>query len=250
MTERRTGRRWLMGIAGVLVITGLIAAGIHAPDLLRDLDLFRVEQVEVLGVRYLEPYAVVQAAGIVQGSSVFDSPDEWREGVLALPLVLDARVRRRFPSTVAIEVREAEPVALLGGGELRPVDGEGRILALEPAGAILDLPLLTGGAVEDDRLTGSAAASALSLLVLLRDHPGAWSDRVSQVELLTTGLRVVFRGDGPDALMPLRPTDLHVTQLRLAYADLAARGELGRARRIDVRFRDQVVVSFLRIPVS
>jgi hypothetical protein len=104
--------------------------------------------------------------------------------------------------------------------------------------------------VEDDRLTGSAAASALSLLVLLRDHPGAWSDRVSQVELLTTGLRVVFRGDGPDALMPLRPTDLHVTQLRLAYADLAARGELGRARRIDVRFRDQVVVSFLRIPVS
>jgi hypothetical protein len=250
MTERRAGRRWVLGIACVLTITGVVAAGFHAPHLLRELEVFRVEQVEVLGVRYLEPYAVVRAAGIGEGSSVFDSPADWREGVLALPLVVDARVRRRFPSTVAIEVREAEPVALLAGGDLRPVDAQGRILDLEPAGAILDLPILMGGTVDDGRLVGPAAASALHLLVLLRDHPGAWSDRVSQVELMAAGLRVVFRGDGPDALMPLRPDDMHVTRLRLAYADLDARGELGRARRIDVRFRDQVVVSFLRNPVS
>jgi hypothetical protein len=250
MTERRAGRRWVLGIASVLTITGAVAAGFHAPHLLRELEMFRVEHVEVLGVRYLEPYAVLRAAGIGEGSSVFDSPADWREGVLALPLVVDARVRRRFPSTVAIEVREVEPVALLAGGDLRPVDAQGRILDLEPAGAILDLPILMGGTVDDGRLVGPAAASALHLLVLLRDHPGAWSDRVSQVELMAAGLRVVFRGDGPDALMPLRPDDMHVTRLRLAYADLDARGELGRARRIDVRFRDQVVVSFLRNPVS
>jgi hypothetical protein len=250
MTERTGCRRWVLEIASVLTITGVVAAGFHAPRLLRELEVFRVEQVEVLGVRYLEPYAVVRAAGIGQGSSIFDSPADWREGILALPLVVDARVRRRFPSTVAIEVREVEPVALLAGGDLRPVDALGRILDLEPAGAILDLPILMGGTVDDGRLVGPAAASALHLLVLLGDHPGAWSDRVSQVELMATGLRVVFRGDGPDALMPLRPDDMHVTRLRLAYADLDARGELGRARRIDVRFRDQVVVSFLRNPVS
>jgi hypothetical protein len=250
MTERATGRRWLLAIAGVLAVPGFALAAIYGPRLVRELDLFRVEQVEVLGVRYLEPYAVVRAAGITEASSVFDSRAEWREGVLALPLVVDARVRRRFPSTVAIEVREVEPVALLAGGELRPVDAWGRILDLEPAGAILDLPILVGGLIEDGRLVGPAGASALTFLGLLREHPGSWSDRVSQIELMATGLRVIFRGDGPDALMPLRPTDMHVTQLRLAYADLAARGELGRVRRIDVRFRDQVVVSFLRIPVS
>lgn len=249
MRPRGRGRRWLMAIVALAAVVGSIVA-IHAPGLLRELDMFRVEHVEVLGVRYLEPHAVIRAAGIDQGSSVFDEPGLWKAGILDLPLVAGVRIRRRLPSTVSIEVQEVEPVALVAGEELRPVDARGRLLALEPAGAILDLPILTGATVEGDRLTGHAAPSALHLLALLGGHPGGWDERVSQVELLPAGLRVVFRGDGPDALLPLHPTDMHVTQLRLAHADLSARGELGRVRRIDVRFRDQVVVSFLRTPVS
>lgn len=250
MSATGRGRRWLMGIVGLAAVAGSAVAAVHAPRVLRELDMFRVERVEVLGVRYLEPYTVVRAAGIDQGSSVFDEPGAWRAGVLELPLVAGVRVRRRLPSTVSIEVQEVEPVALVAGAELRPVDAQGRLLDLEPAGAILDLPILTGATVEGDRLSGAAAPSAFQLLALLGDHPGGWPERVSQVELMPAGLRVVFRGDGPDALLPLHPTDMHVTQLRLAHADLSARGELGRARRIDVRFRDQVVVSFLRTPVS
>lgn len=250
MSGRGKGRRWLMAIGGVMAAAGLILAGMHTPRLLSELEMFRVERVEVLGVRYLEPYAVVRASGIHEGSSVFDPSAVWLTGILDLPLVDHARVRRRLPSTIRIEIREAEPVALVADAELRPVDARGRILALEPAGAILDLPILTSATVAGDSLVGRAAWSALHLLGLLGDHPGGWHERVSQVELMPAGLRVVFRGDGPDALLPLYPTDMHVTQLRLAHADLSARGELGRARRIDVRFRDQVVVSFLRTPVS
>jgi hypothetical protein len=79
--------------------------------------------------------------------------------------------------------------------------------------------------------------------------PALW-ERVSQVEAVRGGLRVVFRGPAPEALFPLDASPRHLTQLRLAQADLASKGELARAGRIDVRFRDQVVVSFLRKSVS
>jgi hypothetical protein len=250
MTVRGLFRPWRRWLAGIVVAGSVVLAAVMAPDFLRELDAFRVQQVEVSGSRFLEPYAAVEAAGIGEASSVFDDVRAWQAGILALPLVEEVTVRRRLPSTILIEVREVEPVALVAGEELVPVDWRGRALALEPAGVVLDLPIVTGAELVDGQLRGQAAESALQLLSLLHERHPQWANRVSQLEVMATGVRIVFRGDGPDALVPLDPTPRHLTQLRLAYADLSARGELGRARRIDVRFRDQVVVSFLRSPLS
>jgi cell division septal protein FtsQ len=250
VSGRRAGRRWLWAgaaMAGAAVVT---AGVLYGPGMLRELELFRVEQVEVVGTRFLEPYAVITAAGIDASTSVFDRSEVWRDGVLALPLVADVRVRRQLPSGLTIEVREVEPIALVADAGLRPVDATGRAVALDPAGEMLDLPILVGARMREGRLDGPAAASALTLLALMRDHHVALADRVSQVVLLDGGLRLVFRDGGPDALLPLDPSAGHLDQLRLTYADLAARGELQRTRHVDVRFRDQVVVSFLRTPVS
>jgi hypothetical protein len=203
----------------------------------------------VTGTRFTEPYAVVRAAGLDQRTNLFDDADAWRTGVLELPLVLEARVRRRFPATLTIEVWEAQPVALVAGQGLRPVDATGRALPLDPAGVVLDLPILVGAALEDDVLAG-AALPAMELLHLMSLHDPLLAERISQIELVGAALRVVFRGDGPDALLPLQASPAHLTQFRLAYADLAGRGELDRVGHIDVRFRDQVVASFLRKPVS
>lgn len=250
MSARGILRRWRWLLAGAGLAAAAWLGALHGPDLLRELEWFRVRSVEVAGTRFLEPYAAVRAAGINEGSSVFDDPRVWRAGIEALPLVDGVTIRRRLPGTLLIEIREAEPVALVAGGDrLQPVDWRGRALDLDPAGAALDLPVLSGVAISEDRLE-EPGESALLLLSLLHEHDGRWADRVSQLELVPGAVRVVFRGDGPDALVPLSPTPSHVRQLRLAYADLSARGELGRARRIDVRFRDQVVVSFLRTPLS
>jgi cell division septal protein FtsQ len=249
--SRRRIRRVLWAMGGTLGVAAVaVAAVTYGPRVLRELELFRVEQVEVIGTRFLEPYAVVTAAGIDVNSSVFDDFDVWRDGVLALPLVADVQVRRRFPSVVTLDIREIEPVALVADGALRPVDALGRVVALDLAGAALDLPIVVGATIDDDQLGAAAVASALTLLALIADQQGSLADRISQVEVMEGALRLVFRDGGPDALLPLDPSSGHLTQLRVAYADLAARGELQRARRVDLRFRDQVVVSFLRTPVS
>ena len=243
-------RRWSRRAAVVLIGAAAVALTVLAPRALRQLDTFRVETVEVTGTRFLEPYAVVRAAGLDRTATVFDDADRWRAGVLTLPLVDDVRVRRRMPSTVVLEVREVEPVALVGETRLRPVDGTGHVIPLEPAGIVLDLPIVVGAPVTGGRMGTPAGASAVATLTALAVRAPELSGRISQLEVGAGVLRIAFRGESLEALLPTHPTEVQLLQLRLAHADLRARGELHQVRTIDVRFRDQVVVSFLESPVS
>ncbi len=237
---------------------GVVAAGLAlagalawlAPRGLRHVGAFRVERVEVAGTRYVEPYAVVRASGIDSASSVFDDADAWRAGMLRLPMVRDARTHRRLPGTVVLEVREVEPVALVAADDLKAVDAGGRILAMDPVRSAVDLPILLGVSVAHDSLAGPQAAAAIAALHWVEQRAPEFAERISMIEVLPGALRVLFRGERAEALLPLVPSEAQLNQLRLAYADLAARGDLGGVRRIDVRFRDQVVVSFLSTPMS
>jgi hypothetical protein len=250
MITRMRGRRWLWIVGGVIAAAAVAAAAVLGPDVARDMAAFQVQRVEVVGTRFLEPYAVVRAAGLHQSASIFDDAGVWRAGVLDLPLVADVAVRRRLPSTVTLEVREVEPAALVAADRLRPVDADGREVELDPAGIVLDLPILLGFTLEDGAIAGARGAAAMRLLGLAREHQPRLAARVSQLEAWPGGLRLAFRDGGPEALLPLDPTPAQLAQLRVALADLNARGELRQVRQIDVRFRDQVVVSFLHTPAS
>lgn len=245
----RFARKHWKRALGVLACAGLVAvAWIYGPPTLRDMDTFKVRQVEVVGTRFLEPYAVVRAAGLDVGSSVFDDADQWLAGVHTLTLVEEVRVGRVLPGKVRLEVREVQPVALVDHEVLRPVDATGRLLDFEPAGVSLDLPIVTGVQVEGDRLVEGASAAAVATLAVLMTRDSGLAGDISQVELSGDDLKLLFREGRTMAIVPAAATPVQLTQLRLTLADLLARGELERARTIDVRFRDQVVVSFLGTP--
>ena len=242
--------RWVRRLGMLTVVAAVVAGSVLLPRGLRRLDTFQVRTVEVTGTRFLEPYAVVRAAGLDRPASVFDDADAWRAGILTLPLVEGVRVRRRMPGTVRLEIREVEPVALVGDGALRPVDARGRLLPLELAGTVLDLPVVVGVPVAAGRVATAEGASAVATLTALAVQAPELADRISQVEVAPGGMRIAFRDASLEALLPSHPAEVQLLQLRLAHADLRARGELDQVRRIDVRFRDQVVVSFLDAPVS
>lgn len=242
-------KRWVRGGGIAAAFLTVALAWTYAPGALRDMDAFRVRQVEVVGTRFLDPYVVVRAAGLDNRASIFDSAASWRSGIRTLALVEEVRVRRVYPWQVLVEVRESEPVALVAAASLRPVDASGRLLELDPAGAALDLPVVTGVAIEGRRVAAGTSASAITTLAALLQREPDVADRVSQAALDGDRLRLTFRDADPEALLPAAATSVELTQLRLALADLAARGELGAVRTIDVRFRDQVVVSFLDKPV-
>lgn len=239
--------RWIrrLGLVSAVVLAGV--GWVYGPRSLRELETFRIRHVEVVGTRFLDPYAVVSAAGLGAESSLFDDADLWLSGVRELALVEEIRARKIFPSKVRLEVREVAPVALVAGadGTLRPVDAAGRMLELDPAGVVLDLPILTGVQVEGGAVKAGVASAAVATVAALMVRAPGVAERVSQAQLRGGELWLTFRAARTTAVLPAAATEVQLTQLRLALSDLLARGELDRVRTLDVRFRDQVVVSFL-----
>lgn len=245
---KRRKIRWRR-VGGAIAAFATVAVGwLYGPRTLREAETFRVRQVEVVGTRFLEPYAVVRAAGLDRAASIFDDADAWRAGVRTLALVDAVTVRRVYPSRIQLEIREVEPVALIAAQSLRPVDAAGRLLELDPAGIALDLPVLTGVAVEGGRVAEGPSRSAVETVASLLGRTPGLAEDVSQADLEGGVLRLTFRDREATALLTAGAGPVELTQLRLAMTDLAGRGELEQVRTIDVRFRDQVVVSFLHNP--
>lgn len=248
-------RRWAGVAAAALVITALAAGAPHA---LRRVDGFRVATVEVRGARLMDPAAAIAALDVPPGATVFDDFEPWRARLLEHPLVADARITRRLPDGIVIELTETEPVALARTPELRPVDVRGRLLPVAPGAALLDLPVLGGRAPIDDTgtLTDETQRALLETLAIVKSAEPALAEWISEVFVSgDDGVRLLLRWpERAEILLPQRPDAATLAQLSLVLADLAAthdvaahdtvqQMEISRLQRLDARFRDQVVVS-------
>jgi cell division protein FtsQ len=202
-----------------------------APLLLRHLALFRVRQIELLGVRNLAPDAVIAALRLPDEASVFTDTRMLADRLRGLPGVADARVVRRLPSALAVELKEVEPAALAPGPRgagLVVVDAAGRTLPFDPARSGLDLPVAASA--------DSGVAGVLALIQAV--EPGLFQT--------ITGARVVARGDvvieiGARRVLLGRDAGPEVIRAVVLVAqDLAAKGR--RYGELDARFAGQVVV--------
>jgi cell division septal protein FtsQ len=113
-----------------------------APLALRRVAFFRVRQVELVGIRYLDADRVLAALQMSPRASVFDDTEVLAERLRALEGVADASVIRRPPASLKVIVREVEPVALVANqrGALGAVDADGQSLPYELG--TLDLPVV------------------------------------------------------------------------------------------------------------
>jgi hypothetical protein len=250
--------------AALLLITGAWLA----PGRMRSIDAFAVEHVELSGTRYLSPEAAVAAAGITATSSIFDDPAPWIEALSRHPLVRSVGIQRQLPGTLRITIEESRPVAFARTPELRPIDAAGRLLPADPGAEGMDLPVLAvitrvsaGGWAEDEETQRIAAFLGIAWSL----EPGllGW---ISEVAVHGDAVRLVLRNaSDAEVLVPAAPTAARLRELHLTLADLAAPrladGEadasgqptvrdagpdLGRVRRIDGRFHDQIVVALHR----
>jgi cell division protein FtsQ len=129
--KRDEGRRRLRLFVAALTVVALLSLGwmlLHSPA-------FDVDHVRVTGNVHVHATDVVAASRLRRGEPMIDV----REGIVArrvgrLPWVATARVTRRWPATVVIDVRERRPAAAAraraGGWML--VDAGGRLLAATP----------------------------------------------------------------------------------------------------------------------
>ncbi len=124
-------------------VTGVGVVIMLAPLGLRRIEFFRVRQVELVGLTFMDPEVVLRALDIPADRNVFDDNTALRDRAEALPGVAGARVERRLPGTLRLVFEERLPVAFARGEwGLLPLDGDGRPLPYDPTVSALDLPLV------------------------------------------------------------------------------------------------------------
>jgi len=236
-------RRLLLVLALTALATGAAAS---APFVLRRIDAFRVRRVEVRGTLYLAPHDALRQSGIDSTSNVFDDFEPARIALEQHPLVASARIERRVPGTIRIYIEESEPIAFIATPELQPLDRSGRLLPVKSGMAPLDLPVIAARAKpHDDRIVEPDALAVLAALDQIRRAEPMLYDWISEAAPARgTGIRLTLRSpEGATAFVSSDPRNLRLRELRLALADLAARGELNRLSRVDARWSGQIVVS-------
>lgn len=244
-----SAKGWLLVPAVALGLT-LFAALL--PFGLRHMDAFRVERIEVAGARYMSPEAALEATGITDSSTVFDDFEPWTEALLAERMVEDARLVRKLPNTVRIDLVEAEPVALVRTPELRPVDARGRLLPVSLEGKDLDAPIVAHRVkLNEDSTTDEATTALLTALLEIRAHDAALAAAVSEIGVARGGgirLRLRVPRDA-ELLLPSLPDARTLREIRMAMehlrseaAEAGAGSAFDRLARIEARYPDELFV--------
>lgn len=176
--DRPRGGRWKVIFVALLVLGALAAVG----WVLLGSKLLVVRHVEVSGAALAPRDRIVAAAGIRLGVPMARlDTGEVRARVERLREVESAEVRRDWPATVRIVVRERVPVAVLErGGRYERLDRHGVTVAdgaSRPAG----LPELTVSS------PGPSDPATLAALKVLTGLPDRLRGRVEEVEAADPG---------------------------------------------------------------
>ena len=107
---------------------------------------FTVKRVDVVGIHHMNSAPVYQIA-LGQRSMAMPLVDvsAIRSQLLQYGWIKDARVSRRFPDTLVVDVVERKPAALWqDNGQLALIDSDGTVIDHVPVDKMPDLPLLIG----------------------------------------------------------------------------------------------------------
>ena len=248
MEEAQAGRlaAWAFGlfviaIAGVALVALDVPAklGQAAGEAVGDAG-FRVKSVDVQGLRQMDPRPVYDIA-LDQKTTAMPLVDvsAIRERLLDYGWVKDARVSRRFPDTLVIDIVERKPAALWQNDEgLSLIDAEGVVLDRVPISRMPDLPLLVGK---------GANAHAVALQQLLDKVPALKAQLVSAKWVGQRRWDLSFQS-GETILRPEGDAVAGAALVKFAKMDKSA-GLLGRGIvRFDLRIPGKMTVRLPREP--
>lgn len=195
---------------------------------------FRVEQIEITGLNRMDRLSVY-AVATDQQSRAMPLVDlrRVRDRLLDYGWIADARVSRRLPNTLAIDIVEREPAAIWQSqGQLMLIDAAGKILEPVDPQAMPPLPLVIGdgaNAQEPAYQTLISAAPALKPRV----RAATWVGDRRWDLTFASGERLML----PEGAAP-------AARALVKFAELDARDRLlGRGYlRFDMRNADRMVV--------
>jgi cell division protein FtsQ len=182
--KRQAGRRRLRWsfVAGVIVLLLAVLFGLSYTPLVS------VDRVDVDGAVEVDATLLQSVVDSAKGSSiVWLDLAALRARLEADPWVRKVRVSRDWPHSVRIEIVERRPVASFAGpdGQIRVVDGDGRVLAVL-SGLPVDYPFLAVTAPNLDAGNDSPPA-VLAGIAVAKVLPDELRNRVKQLDVSDDG---------------------------------------------------------------
>ena len=188
-------RGWIFTI--ILVVLAVLA--IHNRFYLQHfnpLELRHLQYVEIEGNRMLSWEDVMQGAQVETGMLMSElNADSVEESLMQLPMILSAKVEKKFPSSLYIKLHETSPVlTVLSEGRATIYSEKGYPLPFSVATA-MRLPVMDVTAMEHVK-------SVTQFLVEMRSYDAELYNRVSQVSWSSADdcMKVYFRDVGFTAL--------------------------------------------------
>jgi cell division protein FtsQ len=223
---------------GLALLALLGFAGYHGYHLVSRIVLFKLDTIEVTHNRRIDRREIITLANVSPGDDLIHiNPRRIGEQLEKNPWIESVRVKRYFPHTLAIEVTEREPVAVINVGYLAYLDTKGTVFKPLNEGDSLNYPIITG-ITEDDFArdpTGikRALTETVGLIALLKQGEVFRLEDVSELHydkgfgftLFTTqgGIPVRLGTDGyPEKLARLARIfkEIQPQMMTLEYIDL------------------------------
>ena len=216
-------------LVAIALAAGVLAAALLAPLGLRELGVFRIRRVELVGARYLAPDRFVARLGLRPDENLFDDARAIERRAEQVPGVVSARVERRLPGTLRIVVVERTPIAFTPGSNgLVVLDATGQPLPYDPAATGLDLPVVPR---PDSVVLGALARVRVADSPLYQEVETAEPGPNGPVLVSIGQRRLLLRGVPPrDVVLAVGAVQRHLAASGRPYAEL------------DARFRGWVVV--------
>lgn len=237
--NRRTRRRLV--VVATAAAVGVLSP-LWGPALLRNVPIFQVEEVRVIGTRFVPETEVRKLAALDTEDSVWDDMRATEERLSGHPLIVEARILRGGLHRLDVEIHEVRPVALVSAPELVPVDQDGRALPIDPAGRPLDLPILGGAELSEGRVEPEAARRALDVLDQVSALDSAFIRRISELRPMRgSSVEFVLLPGSPleRVVLPFRNPAEAFLRVGSAVSLAEARGPV---READARFENEVVI--------
>ena len=245
-TEANRLAGWAFGLF-VLAIAGVALVALDVPnkvalaagEAVGDAG-FRVKSVDIQGIRRMDPRPVYDIA-LDQKTTAMPLLDvsDIRNRLLQFGWVKDARVSRRFPDTLVIDIVERTPAALWQDDQrLSLIDAEGVVLDRVQVSQMPDLPLLIGK---------GANAQSVPLERLLAQAPALQAQLVSATWVGQRRWDLSFQS-GETVALPEGEALASAALVKFAKMDKSA-GLLGRGiLRFDLRIPGKMTVRLPREP--
>jgi cell division septal protein FtsQ len=234
-------------MAGVGLIGCAVAAlGYEMYQFCATRTFLKLEKVEIVNNNRLPREEIIAQGGIRLGDDMMSLKLRRIAELLAKnPWIEEVKVRRYFPGTLRVEVKEREPMAVLNMGYLYYIDGQGDIFKPLNEGDRLDYPIITGITEEDTGKdpngTKEALGGALQLVTLLKDDKNVNLQDVSEIHYDKGYGFTLFTMKGGVAIR-IGKGDFSAKLSRLGRVYQELQANLTGVEYIDLDYPDKIIV--------